>query len=228
MNSVVYQLLIGDKKQIGSTNRLNKRMNEHKKALEIGNHCNQRMQNTYNKCRSFEYQVLSYHETREEAYAEEQRLLDIYFGTENYLMLNPKATVPPILRGNKNPFSRKEVIEKLVQTKRDRGLFRKSQETKDKISTANRGRKQPKEEIARRAKVLKTIKASKEYKDAQKAGCLKSQKSKSVEAKLKSTQLFRENNPSYRVQTCSHCCKDIQGASAFKRFHGENCKLKTQ
>jgi hypothetical protein len=201
-------------------------MDEHKKALEIGNHCNKKMQNAYSKCKSFEYRVLSYHETREEAYAEEQKLLDIYFGTEGYLMLNPKATVPPILRGNKNPFSRKEVIAKLIQTKRDRGLFKKSQETKNKISTANRGRKQSEEEVTRRVEVLKTIKASKNYKDAQKVGCLESQKNKSVEMKLKSTQLFRENNPSYKVQTCFYCYKDIQGASAFKRFHGENCKLK--
>ena len=228
MSAVVYELLVGDKKQIGSTGRLDQRMNEHKKALETGKHYNRKMQNTYNKYKSFEYQVLSYHRTREEAYIEEQRLLDIYFETDKYLMLNSKATVPPILRGDKNPFSRKEVIEKLVQTKKDRGLFIKSQETKDKISAANRGRKQSEEEIAKRVEILRTIKASKEYKDAQKAGCLRSQKSKSVEMKLNSTKLFRENNPSYKVQTCSYCHKDIQGASAFKRFHGENCKLKTQ
>lgn len=226
MSAVVYELLIGSRKQIGSTNRLDKRMNEHKKALKAGRHCNQKMQNAYNKCKSFEYQVLSYHETRKEAYIEEQRLLDIYFNMKDYLMLNPKATVPPILKGIKNPFSRKEVIEKLVQTKKDRGLFVKSQETKNKISTANRGRKQSEEEIAKRVEILKPIKASKEYKDAQKAGCLKSQKSKSVDMKLNSTKLFRENNPSHKLQTCPYCNREVQGASAFKRFHGENCKLK--
>lgn len=226
MSVVVYELLIGSRKQIGSTNRLDKRMNEHKKALETGRHCNQKMQNVYNKCKSFEYRVLSYHETREEAYMEEQRLLDIYFSMSEYLMLNPKATVPPILRGDKNSFSRKEVIEKLVQTKKDRGLFIKSQETKDKISTANRGRKQSEEEITKRKAILKVVTNSEEYKAAHKKGCLKGQESKTVEAKLKSTQLFRENNPSYRLQTCYYCNKQIQGASAFKRFHGENCKLK--
>lgn len=201
-------------------------MDEHKKALEIGNHYNKKMQNAYNKCSSFEYQVLSHHETREEAYVEEQRLLDIYFGTENYLMLNPKATVPPILKGNKNPFSRKEVIKRLIETKKQKGLLARSYNTRNKISAANKGRKQSEEEIVKRNKILESIKSSKDYKDNHKKGCLEGQKHKTAEAKSNSTQLFRENNPSYRLQTCPHCNKDIQGASAFKRFHGENCNLK--
>lgn len=226
MTTVVYELLIGSKKQIGSTGRLEKRIVEHKKALETGKHCNRKMQNAYNKCKSFNYRVLSYHETREEAYIEEQRLLDIYFNTSGYLMLNPKATIPPVLKGDKNPFSRKEVIRKLIQTKRKNGLFVKSAETKQKISKANKGRKQSKEEIAKRKAILKIVTNSEEYKAAHKNGCLKGQENKTVEAKLKSTQLFRENNPSYRLQTCYYCNKQIQGARAFKRFHGENCKLK--
>lgn len=44
------------------------------------------------------------------------------------------------------------------------------------------------------------------------------------EAKKRQTALFIVNNPSYKVQKCEHCSRDIQGASAFKRFHGENCK----
>lgn len=226
MSAVVYELLIGDKRQIGSTSRLDKRMNEHKKALEIGQHCNQRMQNTYNKCRSFEYRVLSHHETREEAYMEEQRLLDIYFNTSEYLMLNPKATVPPILKGDRNPFSKKEIIKRLIETKRQNGSLTRSEEARSKISAANKGRKQSEEEIEKRSLILKSVKASEEYKDNHKKGCLESQKYKTAEAKSNSTQLFRENNPSYRLQTCPHCNKEIRGASAFKRFHGENCNLK--
>jgi hypothetical protein len=226
MSAVVYELLIGDKKQIGSTSRLGQRINEHKKALETGKHYNQRMQNTYNKYKSFEYQVLSYHETREEAYIEEQKLLDIYFNTEEYLMLNPKATVPPILRGDKNPFSQKGIIQRLIETKRQRGSLARSQETRNKISAANKGRKQSEEEVKKRSLALKFIKASEKYKNKHRKGCLEGQKHKKIESKLNSTQLFRENNPSYKLQTCSHCNKEIQGASAFKRFHGENCNLK--
>lgn len=44
------------------------------------------------------------------------------------------------------------------------------------------------------------------------------------EAKKRQTTLFIDNNPSYKIQKCEHCNRDIQGASAFKRFHRENCK----
>lgn len=226
MSAVVYELLVGDKKQIGSTGRLDQRMNEHKKALETGKHYNRKMQNTYNKYKSFEYQVLSYHRTREEAYIEEQRLLDIYFETDKYLMLNSKATVPPILRGDKNPFSRKEVIKQLIETKKQNGSLARSKETRSRISAANKGRKQSEEEIEKRSLALKSIKASEEYKSKHREGCLEGQKYKKTESKLNSTQLFRDSNPSYKLQTCPHCNKEIQGASAFKRFHGENCNLK--
>jgi len=226
MNSVVYELSIGGKKQIGSTGRLSRRIEGHKKALETGNHCNEKMQNRYNTCKSFEYRVLSYHKTREGAYKEEQRLLDIYFGTEEYLMLNPRAIAPPVLRGNKNPFSRREVIERSIETKRHRGSLIRTDSTRSKISVANKGRKQSEEEIVRRNIILNSIKASEDYKNKHKKGCLKGQRYKTAEAKLKSTQLFRENNPSYKLQTCPYCAKDIKGASAFKRFHGENCNLK--
>ena len=38
------------------------------------------------------------------------------------------------------------------------------------------------------------------------------------------TKHFRTNNPSYKIFKCEHCDREIQGASAFKRFHGNNCK----
>jgi hypothetical protein len=46
------------------------------------------------------------------------------------------------------------------------------------------------------------------------------------EIKKKQTALFINNNPSHKVQECKHCGRSIQGASAFRRFHGENCKNK--
>jgi len=226
MNAVVYELVIGKKKQIGSTSRLEKRIREHRVALEAGNHCNQKIQNAYNKYKSFEFRVLSYHETREQAYIEEQRLLDIYFNSRNYLMLNSKATVPPLKKGKQNPFSKREVIDKLRKTKIKKGSYKKSQEVKDKISLANKGRKQSKEEVEKRKQKLKIVTTTDSYKTNHKKGCLEGQRKKTVEAKYNSTKLFKENNPSYKVQACNYCKKNIQGASAFKRFHGENCKLK--
>ncbi len=226
MAAVVYEILIGDKRQIGSTGRLERRMREHLNALLENRHCNKKMQNAFNKYNTFEYLVLSSHKTRKEAYDEEQVLIDRYYGLENYLMLNPKATAPPVSRGSNNPFSRQEVIKKCVETKKQRGLFIKTERTRCKISAANKGRKQSEEEKLKRKEILKAVRSTDIYKQVHKEGCLSAQKEKAVEAKLNSTRLFRENNPSYKMQTCNCCGRSIRGASAFKRFHGENCKLK--
>jgi len=45
-----------------------------------------------------------------------------------------------------------------------------------------------------------------------------------VEERNHQVALFISNNPSHRIQNCEHCGRSIQGASAFKRFHRENCK----
>jgi len=87
---------------------------------------------------------------------------------------------------------------------------------------------QPKEEVENREVVLIEARKTLSYKEAHKKGCIEGHIKKSTAAKAKSTKLFRECNPSYKVQTCVHCNRSIQGVSAFKRFHNDNCKLKTQ
>ncbi len=54
----------------------------------------------------------------------------------------------------------------------------------------------------------------------------KAWQSKTQEERNLQTALFINNNPSYWVQECTYCGRSIQGASAFKRFHGKNCKKK--
>jgi hypothetical protein len=226
MVSFVYEIEIGGKKQIGSTKRLKSRMEEHLKALNEGKHCNSHMQNTYNRHQDFSFKVLSSHQTREGAYQEEQRLLDIYFGVSGYLMLNKKATAPPIYLGSSNSFSKKEVIEKLLRTKKEKDLFKRSDKTRKLIGSANRSRVHTEEEKVKRNQAVKKAKNSDNYKRAHLEACLKAHKVKSLRAKQNSTELFRTDNPSYKVQICDHCNQSIQGASAFKRFHGTNCKFK--
>jgi len=226
MAGIVYQISIGPKKQIGSTGEIERRMREHLIALENGRHYNRYMQNAYNKYGSFTYEILSTHGTREEAYIEEQVLIDKFYKKESYLMINPIATQPPIRVGSENPFSKEEVKRKILQVKKERNLFTRSESTKVKISLANKGRKQTREEIERRKAILVDVVKTEKYRKALVEGCKKAYSKKSTEAKLKSSQMFRENNPSYKLQVCSHCQKEIQGAGAFKRFHGDNCKLK--
>jgi hypothetical protein len=222
--SVVYEITIGNRKQIGSTSRFIIRMQEHINALNRGIHCNSFMQNVYNKYKTFETRIISEHSTREAAYLEEQVLLDKYYGKEGYLMQNKNATAPPILLGDKNPSKRPEVIAKIKQTKLERGAYKRTQQAKDKISRANKGRIQSEEEKKKRTESNNISRQKEGHKEFHRKKVLESIGRKTIEAKLNSTELFRNNNPSYKLQTCTYCNRDIQGASAFIRFHGENCK----
>lgn len=226
--AVVYSLKIEGNQQIGSTGRYESRMSEHLHALQNNKHGNRYLQAMYNKHKVLEYEILSYHDTREEAYIEEQRLLDLYYGKPGYMMLNPNATIPPVLVGDKNPSKNKNTISKILETKKKNNTFSRSIECREKISNAVRGRKQSLGEIEKRKQTLEKIFNTPEYKQAHRQGILKGVELKSEQAKLNSTKLFRENNPSYIIQECAYCGKKIQGASAFKRFHGENCKTKNK
>jgi len=50
--------------------------------------------------------------------------------------------------------------------------------------------------------------------------------SKTKEQQDYQTRAFRENNPSHKLHYCKYCNRDIQGTSAYNRFHGNNCKNK--
>lgn len=227
-NYVVYEVFIGPKKQIGSTGRLARRMQEHLASLESGTHCNPKMQYTYNKYKSFSYSIVSKHETRSEAYIEEQRLLDLLYNSEHILNTNPKATAPPTKFGDDNSSRNPDVIRKIVETKRKNGSFSKSKQAREKISKANKGRKQSIEEKEVRAVTLAAVKQTAIYKSNHKRGCQEAFEKKSEQAKLNSTKLFRESNPSHREQICTVCGRLIKGASAYKRFHGTNCKAQNK
>ena len=84
--NVVYQIKIGPWKQIGSTNNLKKRMKDHFRELAKGTHGNSIMQRAYLKYNMFEYEILSEYESREEAYLQEQLLLDKFFKKPYYSM----------------------------------------------------------------------------------------------------------------------------------------------
>lgn len=201
-------------------------MLEHLQALQNNRHVNRYLQAVYNKHNTFESEILSEHSTREEAYLEEQRLLNLHYGKPGFTMLNPNAEAPPVLLGLKNPSTNPDVISKILTTKKNNNTLVRSAECKEKIAKANKGRKHSVEEIKKRKEALQNVYNTEKYRQAHKAGIVKSLESKSEQAKLNSTKLFRENNPSYKVQECPYCKKEIRGASAYKRFHGEKCKQK--
>lgn len=100
-----------------------------------------------------------------------------------------------------------------------------------------------KEEYAKRAKNLGNLKNwQRENGAAVKGKKLPKQKQQHIEARVKKikkawsnktekekylqTSLFINNNPSHIVTHCPYCDRDIKGASAYKRFHGNKCKHK--
>ena len=103
----VYEIIMGNYKQIGSSCNVKHRMSCHKSTLLKNKHWNSTMQNVWNKYQMFEYNILSEWSTREEAYKEEQRLLDLYFKKPFYMMQSPsafgvqKGRVSP-MKGRKN------------------------------------------------------------------------------------------------------------------------------
>lgn len=105
--NIIYEITIGPYKQIGSTCNIQHRMNCHKAALAKNNHWNSFMQNVWNKYGTFEYEILSVWDSRELAYQEEQKLLDIHFGKPHFMMQissafgAPKGRISP-MKGRKN------------------------------------------------------------------------------------------------------------------------------
>lgn len=225
MKSVVYCIHIGPNKQIGSTGRYTARMEEHLKFLKANKHVNKHLQAAYNKYGEFSSEILQEFKTREEAYLAEQALLEQHYGTPGYTMQNKTATRPPVFYGKNNAWSKKEVIQKCIETKRKNNTIYRNSETRKKLSEKLTGRKQPQAEVEKRTAVLKAMWDANIFRDKHLEGVYRGLKNKSQEAKENSTKLFRENNPSYKKQICTYCNREIRGASAFVRFHGDNCKL---
>ena len=230
--SVVYQIEIAGKYQIGSTGNISRRMYDHLYALKKGTHTNIKMQNRYNKYKHFSYVVLSEFESRESAYEKEQELLDMYYKDENYLMCNSKATQPPIkngednsmfgkgykLKGEKNGMYGKNHTEESIQKMKN--AF--DEERLDAASERILGNKNP----SKRSEVAKKISESK----LGDKNVMKKQevKEKMIESCKKTRALKKLNGiPNYKTVYCSYCGK--QGAANnMTRYHFENCKNKNK
>jgi len=230
MPSVVYQIEIAGKYQIGSTNNLDKRMYNHLYLLKKGNHANLKMQNRYNKYKDFSYTLLFEFESREDAYTKEQELLDLYFGKEEYLMCNPKATQPPIFYGEQNHMFGNGY--KLLGEKN--GMYGKNHTDasikkikdafdEDRLALYSKkflGDKNP----SKRPEVAKKISESR----IGDKNVMKRQnvKDKMIESSKKTRALKKLNKiPNYKTLYCPYCEKK-GAANNMTRYHFENCKNK--
>lgn len=144
-------------------------------------------------------------ETRDEAYKKEIEFIQLYGRLD-------KGTGTLVNRTDGGGWLRgaiwsPERIQKYSDNAKSKGTLKKWQEEN---GPAVRGRKLPKQK--------------QEHVEIRVEGIKKAWQSKTQEERNQQVALFIHNNPSYKVQNCEYCRRDIQGASAFKRFHGENCK----
>ena len=119
---------------IGSSFDIHKRWSQHKRALSNNKHCNKYLQAAYNKYGAgcFILEVVLYCDEAN-LLLEEQPLLDLYYGLDNCYNLSKDALSP--MKGRKQS-------EETINKKHNKVL---SEETKQKISRANKGKKKSKE-----------------------------------------------------------------------------------
>ena len=157
---------------------------------------------------NFEVEILVEDVTWEEAQKKEQEFIALYGRRD--LGLGPLVNMTD---GGDGALGRLQTLE----------LKQKLKNSPNSFSLA---KWQKKHGAAVKGKVLPSPSA--EVIEKRKQGLLNYWKEVSSEIKDKQTSNFKQNNPSYKKFKCINCQKEIQGASAFKRFHGDNCKSKQQ
>lgn len=135
----VYQIWIGDYYYFGSTGDFNNRRHHgHLLPLQRGNHSNKKMQNAFNKHKTFRFDIIIECDSRDAAYAYEQDYIDTHFGLDKCLNLNPDASKPPSTKGLTFSEETKQRMSAAFK-----GLKRgpQSEEHKQKIKEAKTGKK---------------------------------------------------------------------------------------
>lgn len=150
-------------------------------------------------------EVLWKTDSRKEAYDKEIEFINLYGRVDT-----GKGTLINKTDGGgwlKGAIWSKERIKMYSQNAKKRGNLKKWQKINGAAVKGKKLPKQKQEHIEKRVESIKTA-----------------WKNKTQEEKNKQTTLFINNNPSNKIQDCKFCGRSIKGASAFKRFHGENCK----
>ena len=167
LNCGVYEIrnIVNGHRYIGSSVRLQRRFNDHKKALNHNSHCNPYLQSAWNKYneKSFEFNILLYC-NRDNCLLYEQTIMDKLFSEYNIC----------IHAGNMLGFKHSEEFKKKkreLMTGNKYGAGNKgnprSKETKRKLSIANIGIKrsdETKHKISKAQKLRKRYPCSEETK----------------------------------------------------------------
>jgi len=127
MTCGIYEIWIENYFYQGSSNNIERRIYHHKNNLEKSKHDNVKMQNVFNKYKTFEYQILA--ECDEDAlFKYEQDYIDANWGDEKYLNLNSIAAKPPSNKGKKMSL---ETKHKLSEAKKGKTTWSKGKTFSD-------------------------------------------------------------------------------------------------
>ena len=133
MTCGIYEIWIGENYYQGSSNDIERRIRQHKSALNKNNHNNTFMRNAYNKHKTFDYQVLV--ECPEHSLLLwEQDYIDANYGLPRYMNISPTANCPPSNKGKKHSAESKA---KMSKTKKGKTF---TDEHKANLSKASMGK----------------------------------------------------------------------------------------
>lgn len=146
MKSGIYKItnLASGKLYIGSSSDLMKRKTEHFRLLRLKKHCNKHLQSAFNKYgeSNFIFEIVLYCDL-EKLIAEEQRFIDFYEAYKNGYNLCPIANTTA---GRAVSEERRKKISQSLKGRVSPMKGRKhSEETKQKISLSEKGKKVSKE-----------------------------------------------------------------------------------
>ena len=164
MSSGIYKITIGKWFYYGQTINFDKRRKEHIRELKRGKHINHVLQHAYNKHQTFTFEECAYENDRNLLTELEQLVIDECFGKPNCANLNPKASVPPSIKGKKLPPFTEEHRARLSAAKKDKKRGPLTEEAKAKISSSQKGRTFSDEHKARLSAACKGKPKSDEHK----------------------------------------------------------------
>lgn len=224
MKRVIYKIFnnINDKIYIGSAEKFSSRVSQHKYHLKKNTHHNRKLQNFVNKygIESIFFEVIYVCNDEDDLINKEQLYID---------ELKPFFNISKVAGSNKGLKRTPEQIQKMLETRMKNGNwykkgFKLSEETKNKIGDAHRGKKISEEQKINHSKKMKGRKLTQEHIDKIQEGRIRNGSNKHTEeTKLKLSELRKghgngmygrcgDKHPNYgkkltHTKISKRCCK---------------------
>lgn len=210
-----------EKAYIGSSVNIEERFNHHKSYLRRNKHGNEHLQRSWKIYgeTSFEFSIL------ETCLEEELGIREIFY-CEQYNCLSCGYNIA-LIQENRSFKISPESYKKAVATRTKNGNLYPSEETKRKISQANKGR------IAAFKRQKHTEEAKKKLSEAAKNRIVSKETKDKISKAKKGRKFTKEHKAKIaeklkirmkELTTCEHCGTVINVFN-YRKYHGKNCKI---